>query len=158
MENSQKTCFGFRRHTPIPLVHPIGNNYRLCSMCLYVVWLAAVEPCIPSRAIMEARCLPVCLSLIINSLTHTFSHPPSSLTACYERIRSLSLLQTSGSVSKVRWTNWLLLVALCLYGEGGRGQCSVGARVRGTRTAPSLQAQQATWQCSLFSCSTPGEM
>lgn len=120
MENSQQTCFSFRWHTPIPPDHPIGSNYRLCSMCLYIVWPvlpAAVGPCIPSQAVMEARCLPVCLRLIINSLTQNFSPSLSSVTACYERICGLSVLQTSGSVSKVRLTNWIPLVSFCL--EGG---------------------------------------
>lgn len=45
MENSQQTCFSFRWHTPIPPDHPIGNNYRLCSMCLYIVRPVAAGCC-----------------------------------------------------------------------------------------------------------------
>lgn len=147
MENSQQTCFSFRWHTPIPPDHPIGSNYRLCSMCLYIVWPllpAAVGPCIPSQAVMEARCLPVCLRLIINSLTQTFSPSLSSATACYERICGLSVLQTSGSVSKVRLTNWIPLVSFCLDGGGGGGGCGEGAGGRETIPPCSLNKLQDT--------------
>ena len=96
-------------------------------MCLYVVQPvlpAAEEPCIPSQAVMEARCLSVCLMLIINSLTQSSSDFLSfsllSDSLLWEDLwrNGLSVLQTSGSVSRMRLTNWIPHMSFCLE-EGG---------------------------------------
>lgn len=68
---------------------------------------------------MEARCLPVCSRLIINSLTRNFFPTLPAAAACYERICGPSILQTTGSVSKVRLTNWIPPVSFCLDEEEG---------------------------------------
>lgn len=95
-------------------------------MCLCVVWPAlptAEEPCIPSRAVMEARCLPVCLRLIINSLTQSSSDflclTLLSDSLLWEALRrnGASVLHTSRSVWRVRLTNWIPLMNFCLKEE-----------------------------------------
>lgn len=108
-------------------------------MCLYIVWPvlpAAEQPCIPSQAVMEARCLPVCLRLIINSLTRSSSDFLSlSLSLLFDSLlwedlwrNGVSVLQTSGSVSRVRLTNWIPHMSFCLEEAEESGRAGGGAR------------------------------
>lgn len=88
---------------------------------------AAEEPCIPSRAVMEARCLPVCLRLIINSLTQSSSDflclALLSDSLLWEALwrNGVSVLCTSRSVWRVRLTNWIPHMNFFLFEGGGEG-------------------------------------